>query len=289
MSPHQLDRELRDALAELCGALHGWTSSAPSRRRPSPLREEEHRSLDRVRSSAQEARSNRSLPPELAEVLELLSELPDGDRLDSEGLLGTLGRTVSPAATFAASLEARDSLRDAASFGLLAEVLQRCAEGSTWAPELCVLAHRWRADPGQLSPELGPRPCLGPGGHVALATRSERCLGDTSFYVQLLDPPSGTLITELMDVPIEGVALSRDGLRIFAQRWHLYRERRCSVHATLSGQPLRGHPQPTGPEEVVMLADLFREQLGEEAPRTPLQIQLEDTPPRDQPAFLFGS
>ncbi len=181
-------------------------------------------------------------------------------------------------------------LRDGASFTLMGMALEDLAQGRSQRTELERLAARWRAEPGTLAAALGEAPILGPGDLVAIGFRKDRCMGDTTFYIQLLDPPSGTEISSLIDVAIEGVAIRRDGLVVYAQWWWIPSgERRMEVRCALTGRRMKDTPQPASADEVVMLADLLTEVRGDAAPKTPLQIILESTPPGGKPAFVFGA
>ena len=284
-----LEPEARAALARLCQALLTWSHARSLPGADPATREEERRALEGLRAAGSPALEGRAPGHPCREVLEAFAALPASGRHTRENVERAMLRAERGAMQAVGPLEGVGALRDAASFTFLAEVLRGLGRGDRYVPRLQRLSRRLEAAPGQLAPSLGERPCLAPGAHVALGWDSVRCLGDTSFYIRLLDPPSGEEVFSLLDVPIEGVAFSGDGLRVFAQSWSVLSGRRlCEAWEVLTGARLRDVPWPAGPEDVVMLEDIFAAALREDAPRTPLQIRLENTPPADRPAFLFG-
>lgn len=290
MSTHPIEREARDELARLCAALLAWVRVERWPGASESRSDRQRQALEDLRSAARQAGECGTPGHPCHALVEVFAGLPVEERPSARGVGLGLARSQAAARAAALALESAGSLRDGASLAIMAELLGRHAEGRHVLPELHGLVERWRANPDRCAPSLGEPPCLAPGGLVALDAERIRCMGDTSFTIDVLDPPSGVRIFSLYDVPVEGVAFSLDGRHVHAQSWSILKgERIYEAYETLTGASLRRVPVPGSPGDVVMLTELFTATFGEGARSTPLQIRLENAPPRGHPPFLFGA
>lgn len=233
---------------------------------------------------------------EAMDAVQALDGVPGGVMF-ARGILGVargevpaVAQVVGGARQLAASLVEAGAHRDAATLVLTARLLTDLSEPTRNIPELRDITRRWEADPTGTAETLDSAMVPLPGGWVVARDESVRFLGDTDYYIYFEDRPSGTEIFNLYDFPLEGIAVSLDGRRVYAQRheWgKRERIRRRETYRLLTGEHLGGDPQPAAPDEVVMLADLF-EAAGQN-PRSPDGTRIDFGPPGVEPWFRFGA
>jgi len=279
--------QARQAMAAVCRALGDWYSGADRRRRHDmkPFSAAEAALLAGVRAAAEQAALAGT--PALEGLQRALQGVPAGKGDEAERLTRAIEAAALAADSAATGLREAGELRDAALLRRhsleLGQLLSRDLHpyAMNWA------VGRWEANPETMSSKLGDDPVFAPGGHVVLDTHCQDCMGDTSYYIEALDPPSGMTSVTLYDTPIECVAISRDGLQVHEQSWRLGKGRATAMIDALTGEAAYGSPPPRR-DEVVMLADIFEAAPGENFHKTPLQIRLENMPPGSEPAFVFS-
>jgi hypothetical protein len=204
------------------------------------------------------------------------------------GEVPAVERAAEGARELAAWLLARGAARDAASLKITATRLVELADPTYNRPDLEEIALRWAADPDSTAPALEKGHAALPGGLVMANDESVRCMGDTDYYIRFYDRPSGTEVFGLYDVPLEGVAVSRDGAWVYAQReiWgRRARQREEAVYDLVTGERKREQNQPASARDIVMLTDLFTA-AGLNA-RSPDSTRIDFGPSQGSPSFCF--
>ncbi len=116
----------------------------------------------------------------------------------------------------------------------------------------------------------------GPYGHTEVVGMASYCMGDTDYSLYLYKAWTNDHLVRLHDWPVENIAFSRNGRRLYVQK--LVRERKRGrrkrgepnfttkkyryVYDALTGERLADEAQPGGPKEVkFLLAIAPREHL----------------------------